>query len=84
MSVQVPAAFLQPSDLRTIVRGRLSHGSPWGWRVDVGCDEVEFQRFDCLVEHGCQETAENGADPIYPVVTGKPSGDDCRLIHAEC
>ena len=45
--------------------------------VLVGVGGFVFEDFDEFVEAGCDDGAEDGADPVDPVVAGEGVVDDC-------
>lgn len=49
-------------------------------RIDVGVNEIEFQSLDQLIECSRKECAENGTNPVDPVVVRKVACDDSWLI----
>lgn len=49
-------------------------------RIDVGVNEIEFQSLDQLIECGGKECAENGTNPVDPVVVREVACDNGGLV----
>lgn len=58
----------------------LQLGARTGRCVDVGVNKIELQSFDELVKPGRKEGAEDGCNPIDPVVVRELPSDHRRLV----